>query len=151
MPTYVWFQCPWYIGMRTAESNYQTQTTLITCFFFLSFWQFTSHLLKMFRRSRRVILSSSRTQTIFGGLRVWSCVFLPSLITDNDGRLMLNHLIFTARMSLTGTWWLMTRFRPHYPVIRNQLVEMCLFSKIHQTDEIWKGALGSFSCLFTSE
>lgn len=49
--------------------------------------------------SRRAIMSSSRIQTAFWGHRVRICVFLPSLIADNDGRVILNHLIFTAGMS----------------------------------------------------
>lgn len=111
----------WCKGMRTAESNYQTQMTLpINCSF--SFWcgfggELPSLVLKMFRRCSGVITSSSRAQTGFSGHRVRICVFLPSLIADNEGR--VNHLLFTAGMSLTEAWWLMSGLLLSYLVLQN--------------------------------
>ena len=64
-----------------------------------------------------------------------ACVFSsPGVIADNGGRVILNHLIFTAGTSVTEASWLMSGLRPNHPVWRNHgeptsRVEMlCLFS-----------------------
>lgn len=100
----------------------------------------------MFRRCSGVITSSSRAG--FGGHRVRVCMFLPSLIADNEGSVILNHLIFTAGMSPTEAWWLMSGLCPNHPALRNswepasRLAMLCLFSnsrsrwQIEQAEEM---------------
>lgn len=66
------------------------------------------------------------------------CSF-PSVIADNDGSVILNHLIFTAGTSPTEASWLMSGLRPNHPVLPNHEsqwvgLRCCVFS---QTNRRW--------------